>query len=92
MCGSMLIHVITFMNKIKIYINFKKVGTKTLMQEFSKLLTKDVNKKNHDNLLDELKLSITESVSKQHQWDIKAMDSLVSLKGFTINFEIFQAL
>lgn len=49
------------------------------MQEFSKLLTKDVNKKNHDNLLDELKLSITESVSKQHQWDTKAMDSLVRL-------------
>jgi optic atrophy protein 1 len=46
------------------------------MQEFQKLLLKDQNKKNHDTLLDELKLAVTESVSKQHKWDTKAMDSL----------------
>ena len=45
------------------------------MQEFEKLLTKDYSKKNHDNLLDDLKLSIKDSASKQHQWDTKAMVS-----------------
>ena len=53
-----------------------QVGTNALMQEFEKLVTKDHSKKNHDNLLDELKLAIKESASKQHQWDTKAMDSL----------------
>jgi hypothetical protein len=77
----MLVHIDIILKKMQILF-LLKVGTKTLMQEFSKLLTKDVNKKNHDNLLDELKLSITETVSKQHQWDIKAMDSLVSFKLF----------
>ena len=45
------------------------------MQEFEKLLTKDYTKKNHDNMLDELKLSIKDSASSQHQWDTKAMVS-----------------
>ena len=54
------------------------MGTKTLLQEFEKLLTKDQGKKNHDTLLDDLKYTICDSVSKEHRWDIKAMDSLVS--------------
>ena len=54
-----------------------QVGTKTLLQEFEKLLTKDHNKKTHDTLLDELKYTIFESVTKEHQWDTKAIDSLV---------------
>ena len=48
------------------------------MQEFEKLIIKDYNKKNHDTILDALKLSIKETSSKQHQWDTKAMDSLVN--------------
>ena len=55
------------------------VGTHTLMQEFEKLVTKDNTKKSHDNLLDEVKLAVKESSSKNHQWDNKAMDSLVYL-------------
>jgi hypothetical protein len=54
-----------------------KVGTKALMEEFEKIIIKDQQKKNHDNLLDELKLAIKENASKSHQWDNKAMDSLV---------------
>merc|ERR1712127_502773 len=53
-----------------------QVGTKTLMAEFGKLLTKDYAKKQHDGLLDELKLAITDAVTEQHKWDEKAMDSL----------------
>lgn len=55
----------------------KKVGTKALMEEFEKLITKEQQKKTHDDLLDELKLAIKEAASKHHQWDNKAMDSLV---------------
>ena len=55
-----------------------KVGTRALMEEFQKLITKDNTKKAHDNLLDELKLAIKDASSKSHQWDNKAMDSLVS--------------
>jgi hypothetical protein len=55
-----------------------KVGTRALMEEFQKLITKDNTKKAHDNLLDELKLAIKEASSNSHQWDNKAMDSLVS--------------
>lgn len=56
-----------------------EVGTRTLMDEFEKLVTKDQSKKNHDGLLDEVKLAVKDASSKQHQWDNKAMDSLVSL-------------
>ena len=55
------------------------------MKEFEKLIIKDYNKKNHDTILDDLKLSIKETSSKQHQWDTKAMDSLVNkcLKSYS---------
>lgn len=46
------------------------------MKQFENILTKDYSKKNHDNLLDELKFAIQDSASKNHKWDIKAMDSL----------------
>ena len=48
------------------------------MQEFEKLITKEFSKKNHDNLLDELKWSVMDVASKNHKWDTKAMDSLVN--------------
>lgn len=47
------------------------------MDEFEKLVTKDQSKKNHDGLLDEVKLAVKDASSKQHEWDNKAMDSLV---------------
>jgi hypothetical protein len=50
-----------------------------LIEEFEKLITKEHQKKTHDGLLDELKLAILESSRKQHQWDNKAMDSLVRI-------------
>lgn len=49
------------------------------MQEFEKLITKEFSKKNHDNLLDDLKLMIQSEASKHHKWDTKALDSLVNL-------------
>ncbi len=48
-----------------------------MIEEFEKLITKEQQKKTHDGLLDELKLAILECARKQHQWDNKAMDSLV---------------
>ena len=54
-----------------------EVGTNTLMQEFEKLITKTNTKKNHDDILNGVKLAITNRASKSHEWDIKAMDSLV---------------
>lgn len=54
-----------------------QVGLETLMKEFSSILTKDYSNKNHDNLLDSLKAEIQDTASKNHQWDTKAMDSLV---------------
>ena len=59
------------------------------MQEFEKLIIKDFSKKNHDNLLDDLKLRIKEATSKQHQWDTKAMDSLVRWSFFVEFFFSF---
>lgn len=47
------------------------------MEEFEKLITKDNKKKNHDNLLDAVKLAVKDASNKNHQWDNKAMDSLV---------------
>jgi len=55
-----------------------QVGLDTLMKEFENILTKDYSKKGHDNLLDELKYAIKDTASKNHKWDTKAMDSLVS--------------
>ena len=40
---------------------------------------KEFSKKNHDNLLDDLKLMIQSEASKHHKWDTKALDSLVNL-------------
>ncbi len=47
------------------------------MHEFEKLITKNQSKKTHDDILNGLKLAITEKASQSHQWDVKAMDSLV---------------
>jgi optic atrophy protein 1 len=53
-----------------------KIGTKSLMQEFEKLIDKDLSKKSHDSILDALKLDIKETSTRQHKWDTKAMGSL----------------
>ena len=58
--------------------NCVEAGLNSLMREFENILTKDYAKKNHDNLLDDLKLAIQERASKNHKWDTKAMDSLVN--------------
>jgi hypothetical protein len=54
-----------------------EVGTKTLMAEFVKLVTRDNTKKNHDDILNAMKMAITDKATESHNWDIKAMDSLV---------------
>jgi hypothetical protein len=59
------------------------------MQEFEKLITKEFTKKNHDSLLDDLKLTIQHEASQTHKWDTKAMDSLVNN---TFLYRIFKIL
>jgi hypothetical protein len=48
-----------------------------LIYNYFKFSTKEFSKKNHDNLLDELKLRVQNDACKSHKWDAKAMDSLV---------------
>lgn len=52
------------------------VGTKALLKEFENLITKDNTKKNHDNILDNLKVAIKNSARLKHKWDDKALESL----------------
>ena len=47
------------------------------MDEFEKLVRRDNGKKNHDDILNELKYIITNKSSDNHKWDTKAIDSLV---------------
>lgn len=52
------------------------VGWESLQQEFYKLVTKDRNSKDHDNIFDLLKTSVAEESMKRHNWDPKAEEVL----------------
>ncbi len=58
---------------------YLQVGTQVLLQEFEKLILKDQSKKAHDTILDSLKIAIKNSANTRHNWDEKALDSLVNI-------------
>jgi optic atrophy protein 1 len=55
---------------------FLKMGIKALLDEFENIITRDKSKKNHDAILDDLKLAIKNTALQTHKWDEKALDSL----------------
>ena len=69
-----------------LYLIFK-VGTKVLLDEFEKLILKDQSKKTHDRILDGLKLAIKNSASNRHNWDEKALESLVNINHLIVKLK-----
>lgn len=48
-----------------------------LLTEFENLIMKENKQKNHDNILDGLKIAIKDRALHLHKWDEKALESLV---------------
>ncbi|XP_064612015.1 dynamin-like 120 kDa protein, mitochondrial [Liolophura sinensis] len=53
-----------------------EVGWETLQNEFSKIMEKDSQKKDHDQIFDQLKKAVRDASLTKHKWDNKAEDSL----------------
>lgn len=56
-----------------------QVGWETLQNEFAKIMEKDSQKKDHDQIFDQLKKAVRDASLTKHKWDNKAEDSLVSM-------------
>lgn len=67
--------------------NGLQVGWQTLQEEFNKLLEHGRTERDHDALFDELKTAVRDESMKQHKWDDKAEDSLVSAISLTTTWD-----
>ncbi|XP_072035958.1 dynamin-like GTPase OPA1, mitochondrial isoform X2 [Amphiura filiformis] len=53
-----------------------EVGWETLLEEFSRLVDKDKQKRDHDNLFDDLKSAVKQESINRHKWQESAADGL----------------
>ena len=56
------------------------MGWETLLEEFSKLVDQDKQKRDHDNLFDDLKSAVKQESINRHKWQDSAADGLVSIQ------------
>ena len=55
------------------------IGQRVLLDEFQSLIDRELKKAPHDPIADDLKTQVVQACRTRHQWDTKALDSLVSL-------------
>lgn len=57
-----------------------QVGWDTLQDEFTKLLERNKELRDHDDIFDNLKHAVKDHSMGKHKWDEKAEESLVSVR------------
>lgn len=60
-----------------------QIGWETLQEEFVRLIEKNKSVKDHDDIFDFLKISVTEDAIKRHNWESKAAEVLVGFYPIT---------
>lgn len=55
------------------------IGHRVLLEEFQNLIDRELKKASHDPIADDLKTHVVDACRTRHQWDAKALDSLVSI-------------
>lgn len=53
------------------------IAHQVLLDEFQTLIEREQKSRSHDPITDELKLQVLHACRTRHQWDVKALDSLV---------------
>lgn len=67
-------------NYLSIYktVLLLQIGWQTLQEEFRFILEKSKSSKDHDDIFDNLKSSVVDDAIRNHSWESKAVDMLVS--------------
>lgn len=53
------------------------IGHNVLLDEFQNLIEREQKTRSYDPITNDLKVQIVEECRRRHQWDAKALDSLV---------------
>ncbi len=76
--SSTFLHCYTFENNdVKNDTLWLQIGRETLEEEFTKMLDRDKENKERDQMFDKLKSAVKEESMHKHEWDEKAEESLV---------------
>ena len=67
------------------------IAHQVLLDEFQTLIEREQKSRSHDPITDDLKLQVLHACRTRHQWDAKALDSLVCLH-FPLSIQIFLSL
>lgn len=58
------------------------IGQRVLLDEFQNLIAREQQSRSYDPITNELKREVVEACRTRHQWDSKALDSLVNSSHF----------
>lgn len=53
------------------------IGHLVLLDEFQALIERNQKSRSYDPITDDLKMHVVQACRSRHQWDVKALDSLV---------------
>jgi hypothetical protein len=53
------------------------IGHRVLLDEFQSLIDREQKSRTYDSIADEMKMHVVQACRTRHQWDTKALDSLV---------------
>lgn len=56
-----------------------EIGHHVLLDEFQSLIEREQKTRSHDPITDDLKMQVLHACRTRHQWDAKALDSLVRI-------------
>lgn len=54
-----------------------EVGQKVLLEEFKNLIEREHRSRSYDPIASDLKFEVVQAAQSRHQWDTKALESLV---------------
>jgi len=66
-----------------------EIGHNVLLNEFQDLIEREQKSRSYDSIANDLKMQVVEACRRRHQWDTKALDSLVEINIFILNFNQF---
>lgn len=67
-----------------------QIGHLVLLDEFQSLIERDQKSRSYDPITNDLKMQVVQACRSRHQWDAKALDSLVSrIFMFSLNVRVY---
>jgi hypothetical protein len=63
-----------------------EIGHQVLLNEFESLIEREQKSRSNDPITNDLKMQVVQACRTRHQWDAKALDSLVLIINYFFQF------